>query len=126
MSKNFADLLSQVKNLEKQKLAVAVAQDAPVLEAVREAHRMGIIDAILVGDEDQIRAIGAELDMRLDEYEIVDVRDVVHDPKSREALITCDVAILVEQKGVTRYSDMKEEVTFLYNAEKEIAGVVIL
>jgi phosphate butyryltransferase len=75
MSKNFADLLAKVKGLSKQKLAVAVAQDKPVLEAVREAHRMGIIDAILVGDEDQIRAIGAELDMRLDEYEIVDVKD---------------------------------------------------
>ena len=75
MSKNFADLLAKVKGLEKQKLAVAVAQDKPVLEAVREAHRMGIIDAILVGDEDQIRSIGAELDMRLDEYEIVDVKD---------------------------------------------------
>ena len=45
MSKNFADLLAKVKGLDKQKLAVAVAQDKPVLEAVREAHRMGIIDA---------------------------------------------------------------------------------
>ena len=62
----------------------------------------------------------------LPEYEIIGVRDVVHDPKSREALIACDAAVLVEQKRVTRYSEMKEEVTFLYNAEKEIAGIVVL
>ena len=62
----------------------------------------------------------------LPEYDIIGVRDVVHDPKSREALITCDTAVLVEQKRVTRYSEMKEEVTFLYNAEKEIAGIVVL
>ena len=50
MSKNFDDLLSKVKECKRKKLAVAVAQDKPVLEAVNEAKRMGIADAILVGD----------------------------------------------------------------------------
>ena len=66
------------------------------------------------------------LKQSLSEYQIVHGRDMIHDPKSREALLACDAAVLVEQKGVTHYSDMKEEVNFLYNAGKEIIGVVIL
>ena len=67
-----------------------------------------------------------ELKEYLSEYEIVCDRDVVHDPKSKEELVACDAAVMVEQKGVTRYSEMKEEVTFLFHAGKEIVGIVIL
>ena len=35
MSKNFDDLLSKLKVAKERKLAVAVAQDEPVLEAVK-------------------------------------------------------------------------------------------
>ena len=62
----------------------------------------------------------------LSEYEIVYARDVLHDPKARELLLSCDAAVLVEQKGVTHYSELEEEVTFLFNAEKEIIGIVII
>ena len=62
----------------------------------------------------------------LSEYELVYARDVLHDPKARELLLNCDAAVLVEQKGETRYSDMKEEITFLVNAGKEIVGMVIV
>lgn len=62
----------------------------------------------------------------LSEYEIVYARDVLHDPNSREILPGCDAAVLIEQRGVTKYSDMRGEVTFLVNAGKEIVGVVII
>ena len=62
----------------------------------------------------------------LSEYELVYARDVLHDPKARELLLNCDAAVLVEQKGETRYSNMKEEITFLVNAGKEIVGMVIV
>ena len=35
-------------------MAVAVAQDEPVLEAVKEANDRGIADAILVGNKEEI------------------------------------------------------------------------
>ena len=92
MSKNFDDLLSQVEKCSKKKLSVAVAQDKAVLEAVKAAKERNIADSILVGDEDEIRAIGAELGMNMDEYEIIDVKDkteaslkavsLVHDGKA--------------------------------------------
>ncbi|MCR5596321.1 MAG: phosphate butyryltransferase [Lachnospiraceae bacterium] len=77
MSKNFDDLLSRVEKCSKKKLSVACAQDEAVLEAVKAAKERGIADSILVGDEDAIRAIGAELGMNMDEYEIIDEKDTV-------------------------------------------------
>ncbi len=77
MTKSFDDLLKRVSECSKKKVAVAVAQDKAVLEAVKAAKERNIADAILVGDEAQIRAIGAELNMNMDEYEIINEVDVV-------------------------------------------------
>ena len=60
---NFEDLIAKVKTCGKQKLAVAAAEDDAVLEAVDAAHKQGIADAILVGDEAAIRKIAAELNI---------------------------------------------------------------
>ena len=49
MSKSFEDLLSKVSECEMKKVAVAVAQDSAVLEAVVAAKERGIAEAILVG-----------------------------------------------------------------------------
>ena len=70
MSKNFDDLLSKVKECKRKKLAVAVAQDKPVLEAVNEAKRMGIADAILVGDKDKIKEVADSIGMDLTQFEV--------------------------------------------------------
>ena len=50
----FDNLLAKVSECSRKKVAVAVAQDEPVLEAVREAKERNIADAILVGDKDKI------------------------------------------------------------------------
>ena len=44
MSKSFDDLLAKVSTCSKKKLAVAVAQDKPVLEAVMAAKERGMYD----------------------------------------------------------------------------------
>ena len=92
MSKGFDDLIKKVSECSKKKVAVAVAQDAPVLEAVKAAKEQGIADAILVGDEDKIKEVAASLNMDLAGFEIVDEKDnaaaalkavsLVHDGKA--------------------------------------------
>lgn len=74
MSKGFDELISKVNS--KKKVAVAVAQDAPVLEAVHAAKERNIADAILVGDAEKISEIAASLNIDLADYEIIDVKDV--------------------------------------------------
>ena len=76
MSKNFDDLLTKLKVAKTKKLAVAVAQDEPVLEAVKAAKDRGIADAILVGDREKIEAVATKIDMDLSSFEIVHEADV--------------------------------------------------
>lgn len=77
MSRTFKDLFAEISQCDKKILSVACAQDEPVLEAVKEAHQRGIIDAVLVGDEAEIREIGAKIGMKMDEYQIINVQDKI-------------------------------------------------
>ncbi len=76
MSKSFNDILERVKTCSTKKVAVAVAQDDALLEAVKAAKERGIADSILVGDADKITEIAATLNMNLSDYEIIDVKDI--------------------------------------------------
>lgn len=76
MVKSFDEILSKVKSQETKKVAVAVAQDRPVLEAVRDAKENNIADAVLVGNKDEIEAIAKEIGMDLNKFEIVHEPDV--------------------------------------------------
>lgn len=71
MINNFEEVLKKVKEIETKKVAVAVAQDEPVLEAISDAQKRGIVNAILVGDEKKIREIAAKIGMDIDKFEIV-------------------------------------------------------
>ena len=76
MSRNFDELLLKLKTVNTKKVAVAVAQDEPVLEAIKEAKLQGIADAILVGNEKEIREIAEKIDMDLSQFEIIDEKDI--------------------------------------------------
>lgn len=91
MINNFAGLISKVKEVEKKKVAVAVAQDDAVLEAVAAARDQGIADAILVGDKAKIEAIAAEINVDLTGFEIID------EPDNQKAALT---AVKLAHDGV--------------------------
>ncbi len=92
MAKGFDSLLEKISECSKKKVAVAVAQDDAVLEAVKAAKERNIADAILVGDADKIKEVADTISMNLDGYEIIDVKDnteaaltavkLVHDGKA--------------------------------------------
>lgn len=76
MIKSFEQVLSKVKSQQMKTVAVAVAQDEPVLEAVRDAKINGIAEAILVGDKNEIEKIAESLNMNIEDYKVVDVKDI--------------------------------------------------
>ncbi len=82
MGQKFDDIVAKVKNCGMKKVAISVAQDSAVLEAVKEAKARGIADAILVGDEPKIREIADGLHMDLDGFEII------HEPDMIQASLT--------------------------------------
>ncbi len=77
MKRSFDDVIAKVKELDQKVVAVSVAQDEAVLEAVKAAKEQGIADAILVGDEAKIREIAASISMDLSGFEIIDEPDVI-------------------------------------------------
>lgn len=78
--KSFEELLEEAKKCPPRKVAVAVAQDPEVLEAVKECKQAGIADAILVGDAIKINEIARERNIILSDFE------VIHEPKTEDAV----------------------------------------
>lgn len=77
MKQGFDDIIAKVKECGKKTVAVSVAQDSAVLEAVKAAKERDIADAILVGDEAKIREIASSINMDLEGYEIIDEPDMI-------------------------------------------------
>ena len=77
MSKGFEGLLKKVSECSLKTVSVAVAEDEPVLEAVKAAKEQGIANAILVGDEAKIKEIADSLNMDLSDYEVINEPDNV-------------------------------------------------
>lgn len=75
MIKSFDEILEKVKNGDRKKVAVAVAQDKHVLEAIRDAKSEGIAEAVLVGDRSKIEAVAAEIGMDLSDFELINEED---------------------------------------------------
>lgn len=116
MSKSFDDILSKLKTTGKKKLAVAYAQDEHVLEAVELAHQKGIVDAVLVGDAEKIVEIAKSLNMNLDEYEVIDVKDM------QEAAI-CAVKLVHDGKADIYMKGSLDSKTFLKSVLNKEVGL---
>ncbi len=116
MSKNFDDLFAKLKEVEKKKLSVAVAQDKPVLEALKEAKKRGIVDAVLVGDEVEIKNIAAEIDLDLDNFEIV------NEPNTKKAALEA-VRLVSSGKADMVMKGLVDTATFLRSVLNKEVGL---
>lgn len=76
MIRNFDDVLRVAKERGPKTISIACAQDAEVLMAIDEANKMGIADAILVGDKEKIEEIANKKSIDVSKYEIIDIKDL--------------------------------------------------
>ncbi len=90
--KSISTFLEMAKAGTKRRIAVAAAEDEPVLMAVKNAMDEGIVTPILVGDEQSIRTISASIGFKLDGIEII------NDPKPASASKKA-VALIKEGKA---------------------------
>lgn len=65
-------IVRTVQGRGKKKLAVAYAQDSHTLEAVNAAVDMGIVEAILIGDREQIVKVCMADGIDPEKFSIVD------------------------------------------------------
>ncbi len=77
MSIKKLDQLLKVNYERKVKLAVVASQDEEVLQAIVEANELGIAEPILIGNKEETRAIAREKGLKIDDYEIIDEKDLV-------------------------------------------------
>ncbi|RJX27494.1 MAG: bifunctional enoyl-CoA hydratase/phosphate acetyltransferase [Acholeplasma sp.] len=75
MLKTMYDLVKRAQLLKKKRLVVAAANDLPVLEAVVMAKGENLVDAILIGDQNEITTMLKDLKAILGEYQIIDEKD---------------------------------------------------
>jgi len=73
--RSFEELIQKVKTLEPKTIAVAAAQDEDVLLSVENARRLGIANAVLVGDKAEIVKIAAKNNIDVNNFTIIDVQD---------------------------------------------------
>ena len=70
------DVIKLAKKRGPKTVSVACCQDKEVLVAVENARKEGIIEGILVGDIDKTKEIASELNINLDNYELIDIKDL--------------------------------------------------
>lgn len=109
MIRGFDDILKLAKKKGPKTVSVAVAQDKEVLSAVKEAKKLGIADAILVGDKDEITNLAKEIDMDLSEFQIEDIKDEKEASLKSVELVSTGKAHMV-MKGLVETSTILKAV----------------
>ncbi|QEK12470.1 bifunctional enoyl-CoA hydratase/phosphate acetyltransferase [Crassaminicella thermophila] len=99
MVKNFEELIKVAKEQKKMRLTVAAAQDEEVLVAVCGASQLGIIEPIFIGDKEKINQIAKENDLKMDQYEIIDQKELEDSAKTAVRLVSSGQADFV-MKGL--------------------------
>ncbi len=109
MIKNFDDLILKAKSQKKMRLVVAAAQDEDVLKAVNEAKLIGLIDPILVGDEEKILEILTDLGISAEGYHIINELDLTESARKAVELVSTNKAEFL-MKGILQTADIMRAV----------------
>lgn len=75
MIKAFDEIIKAAKEKGPKIIAVAVAQDTEVLSAVNGAKNLGVANAILVGDKDEIAKAAKNCDVDINKFEVIDIKE---------------------------------------------------
>lgn len=109
MIKNFEGLIEAAKKQGIMRLAVAAAQDADVLKAVAEAKEMGLVEPILVGDQEKIIEIMKKLNITSELYEIIHEPDLIQAARKAVELVSTGEAEFL-MKGILQTADIMRAV----------------
>lgn len=105
--KNFNEIYEKIKGSERRRvIAVAAAEDEPVLQAVTKAKELGLCDAVLVGDEEKILSLLKELSLE-STFKIIEEKNPAKAAKIAANLVRegeCDILMkgLVDTKSLLR------------------------
>ena len=87
MIKSFSDLMKEAKAKGPKRVAVAVAQDEVVLEALAIAHKERIATPVLFGDRKAIEEAAKKARVDLEGWEVTDIADMAEASKAAVAAV---------------------------------------
>lgn len=116
MIRSFDEIITAAKDNDTKVIAVAVAQDRDVLSAVKTAADLGIAEPIFVGDKEEIVEEASHINLDLNKFEIIDVKDKAEACKKAVSLVSEGRAHIL-MKGIVDTS------TILRAALDENAGL---
>lgn len=105
--KSFNEIYEKIKGSDRQRvIAVAAAEDEPVLKAVAKAKELGLCNAVLVGDEEKILSLLKELSLE-NTFKIIEEKNPAKAAKIAANLVRegeCDILMkgLVDTKSLLR------------------------
>ncbi|MFH0797423.1 MAG: bifunctional enoyl-CoA hydratase/phosphate acetyltransferase [Candidatus Omnitrophota bacterium] len=102
--KDFDVLLSLVEKHPLRKVAVAVAQDSSVIQAMAEAWKRNIAQSVLVGDEREIREVAEATGSSLDGMTIVNEADSLRGVARAVSMVSAGEADIL-MKGYVHTDD---------------------
>ena len=102
---DFAQLLEVAKEIGPQKVSVAVAQEKVVLQAVKKAEELGLIEAILIGNQDEIIRLGNDFGWQIPASKIVNELDYTTSIRRAVEMVRDKEASMI-MKGKATSADM--------------------
>ena len=75
MTPEFETLLESMRPASSRRVALACATDTNALSSVCVAHKMGFVNAVLYGDENEIKNIATKHGLDISDFEIVHCND---------------------------------------------------
>ncbi len=109
MAKSFNDLLELAKKKGPKKVSVAVAEDEDVLQAIKMAVELEIVEAILVGNSEKIEDIAKSINFNLENVRIIDEKDNVAAARIATELVSSKNADIL-MKGLVDTSTILKQV----------------
>ena len=91
MIHKLSELTEKAKNKPKRRIAVAAAEDEPVLKSIKAAMQDGIVTPILVGNKSEIEKVAQSIHFDLNGVEIV------HNDKGAD--VSAKIAVSLVKKG---------------------------
>lgn len=109
MVESFNEVIEAARKKGPKTIAVAAAQDADVLNAINKAKDLGIANAILVGDKDEIVKISADCGIDTNRYVILDIKDKNESSRKAVELVSSGKAHIL-MKGIVDTSSVLKAV----------------
>ncbi|MHB1393454.1 MAG: phosphate butyryltransferase [Clostridia bacterium] len=99
MIRTFDEIIMAARDKGPKTIAVAVAQDIEVLNAVKGAKDLGIANAILIGDKDEISKAAAECGVDISKFDVIDIKEKAEACRKAVELVSTGKAHVV-MKGL--------------------------